>query len=94
MDDVWHCHLRGKEHSYASRRPNDCPDLRTLYKLQTNLDAWFIDYATNLSIEMSSEEVGFQFIGGGAGTMKRFDILFHVVNHGTYHRGHVGTMLN
>ncbi len=32
-------------------------------------------------------------IGGGRGSMTRGDILLHVVNHTTYHRGHVADML-
>lgn len=35
----------------------------------------------------------FEFIGGGRGAMSRRDILLHVVNHATYHRGHVTAML-
>jgi uncharacterized damage-inducible protein DinB len=37
--------------------------------------------------------VDFEFIGGGRGAMSREDILLHVVNHTTYHRGHVADML-
>jgi len=93
MDDVWRCHLKGIGHGYATRMSDDCPDLQKLYKLQKDIDAWFIDYAAKLPIDMSSEKVSFQFIGGGAGTMTRSEILFHIVNHGTYHRGHVAAMM-
>ena len=40
-----------------------------------------------------AEEIAFEFVGGGAGRMTRADILFHIVNHATYHRGFVGDML-
>jgi len=37
--------------------------------------------------------VSFRFIGGGPGAMTRRDILLHVANHGTYHRGNVASMM-
>ena len=32
-------------------------------------------------------------IGGGNGSMTRGDIVLHVINHTTYHRGHIGCMI-
>ena len=40
------------------------------------------------------EPVHFTFIGGDPSSMSRGDILMHVVNHGTYHRGHVASMMH
>jgi uncharacterized damage-inducible protein DinB len=54
---------------------------------------WYVDYAANLEPETADEVVDFTFIGGGDGAMSRRDILIHVVNHTTYHRGHIGTMI-
>jgi uncharacterized damage-inducible protein DinB len=31
--------------------------------------------------------VSFTFVGGGAGAMTRGEILLHIVNHTSYHRG-------
>ena len=39
------------------------------------------------------EVVNFTFISGEAGAMSRADILLHVVNHTTYHRGHVAEIM-
>lgn len=33
------------------------------------------------------------FVGGGEGAMSRMEILHHIVNHTTYHRGFVSDML-
>jgi uncharacterized damage-inducible protein DinB len=35
----------------------------------------------------------FTFIGGGRGSMTRAEILLHVVNHTTYHRGNVASAI-
>lgn len=38
------------------------------------------------------ETVRFRFIGGERGAMTRGDIMLHVVNHATYHRGWIAEM--
>jgi uncharacterized damage-inducible protein DinB len=52
-----------------------------------------VEYAQSISDEALREIVDFEFIGGGRGSMARRDILLHVVNHSTYHRGHAADML-
>jgi uncharacterized damage-inducible protein DinB len=91
MDDVWRAHLEGRPHGYATRNPDACPSLPELRDAQSGIDAWFVRYADSLSGE--NEVVNFRFIGGGPGSMTRRDILLHVANHGTYHRGNVASLM-
>jgi uncharacterized damage-inducible protein DinB len=39
------------------------------------------------------QKVHFTFVGGGEGVMTRGEILQHLVNHTTYHRGFVAQMM-
>ncbi|HJV10407.1 MAG TPA: DinB family protein [Burkholderiales bacterium] len=91
MDEVWRAHLEGRPHGYTTRNPEACPPLAELRHAQKAIDGWFVQYADSLSRE--DEIVDFQFIGGGPGAMTRRDILLHVANHGTYHRGNVAAMM-
>ena len=91
MDEVWRAHLEARPHGYATRNPEVCPSLAELRDAQAGMDAWFVRYADSLSRE--DEIVNFRFIGGGSGSMTRRDILLHVANHGTYHRGNVASMM-
>ena len=93
MDFVWQCHLLGKPHGLVTRNPVHHPPIQDLVASQRQIDAWFVDYADSLSNDQLGETVEFEFIGGGHGAMSRADILLHVVNHTTYHRGHVADML-
>ena len=93
MDFVWQCHLLGKPHGLTTRNPVDHPAIQDLVASQRRMDTWYVDYADSLSHEQLDELVEFEFIGGGNGVMSRGDILLHVVNHTTYHRGHVADML-
>ena len=93
MDYVWQSHLLGKPHGLTSRNPEHCPEMERLARLQRDIDQWYVAYADATPEQALEEIVAFEFIGGGHGAMSRRDILLHVVNHTTYHRGHAADML-
>ncbi len=93
MDHVWRCHLERRPHGLNTRNPKDCPPLEALREAQAGMDAWYVRYADSLPHADHDEVVAFTFIGGGDGAMSRAQILLHVVNHATYHRGHVADMM-
>jgi uncharacterized damage-inducible protein DinB len=93
MDYVWQCHLIGKPHGLSTRNPEHCPGIEELAMRQRGIDAWYVDYAMSIGGQALREILAFEFIGGGSGRMTRQEILLHVVNHTTYHRGHVAGML-
>lgn len=87
MDYVWQSHLLGNPHGLQSRNPQQCPDINELTATQQDIDRWYVEYSNTLTDGELSQHVEFEFIGGGRGVMSRSEILLHVVNHGTYHRG-------
>jgi uncharacterized damage-inducible protein DinB len=93
MDEVWRAHLTGRPHGFTTRNPEDCPGFAELRAAQADMDGWYVSYSDHLDAVLCDQEVRFEFIGGNPGAMSRRDILMHVVNHGTYHRGHVADMM-
>lgn len=93
MDLVWQAHLQERPHGFTTRNPDTCPSLDKLLVDQRKLDKWYVTYADALLKPDEDDVVNFTFIGGGTGAMCRRDILLHVVNHGTYHRGNVTGMM-
>lgn len=93
IDAVWQAHLLGTTHGYTTRNPDTAPPFDELRAAQANMDAWYIGCADALDAQARAEIVRFAFIGGGEGALSRGDILLHVANHTTYHRGHVTAML-
>jgi uncharacterized damage-inducible protein DinB len=93
MDRVWQAHLLDKPHGYTTRNPLDHPPLGELRDRQLEVDVWYVSYADSLDAAALAQVVHFTFVGGGSGSLSRNDILLHVVNHTTYHRGHVADML-
>ena len=93
MDVVWQANLEGRDHGFKTRNPPASPPLAELREAQKRVDAWYVTYADSLSAPQQAEKVRFRFIGGSESELSREDILLHVVNHGTYHRGNVAAML-
>jgi uncharacterized damage-inducible protein DinB len=93
VDLIWKAHLEGLPHGFTSRNTDTQPQAQALRQMQARIDDWYIHYADGLSEATLDEVVHFQFVDGGAGAMARGDMLLHVVNHKTYHRGYVAQML-
>lgn len=94
VEDIFRAHLEGRSHDYRARNTETSPPLATLWQAAEVMDQWYIDLSDRLSHAELSEVIEFEFVGGGKGAMSRLDILHHIVNHATYHRGFVGDMLN
>jgi uncharacterized damage-inducible protein DinB len=93
VDLIWQAHLCGQPHGFKTRNTETQPALGELRASQAAIDQWYVNYADGLDEGGLNEMVDFSFVDGGAGSMSRGDILLHVVNHKTYHRGYVADML-
>jgi uncharacterized damage-inducible protein DinB len=89
IDRIFQAHLEGREHGYKARNTETHPPLAELWRQQEEIDAWYVRWADGLTEAALGEKVSFTFVGGGEGVMTRGEILLHVVNHTTYHRGFV-----
>jgi len=93
VDLIWQAHLEGRPHGFTKRITDTEPALDELRHAQAQIDAWYVAYADRLTEALHNEVVQFKFVDGGPGAMTRGDMLLHVVNHKTYHRGFVADML-
>jgi len=93
IDAVFKAHLLGLEHGYRGRNTPDDPPLPELWQAVRTLDAWYVAHGEALSSAELERPIAFSFIGGGSGRMTCAEMIVHVVNHGTYHRGLVADMM-
>jgi uncharacterized damage-inducible protein DinB len=93
IDRIFQAHLEGREHGYAARNTPDYPPLAELWKQQQAIDAWYMEKYDAYTPAQLGETVRFAYVGGGAGAMTRAEILMHIVNHSSYHRGFVAEMI-
>jgi len=93
VDLIWKGHLTGVPHGFTKRITDVEPNLTELRRAQAEIDAWYIAYADSMTAALMAEVVSFKFVDGGEGALARDDMLLHIVNHKTYHRGVVADML-
>ncbi|HEY9445887.1 MAG TPA: DinB family protein [Burkholderiales bacterium] len=93
IDRIFQAHLEGREHGYTARNTPTHPSLAQLWQAQQAVDAWYVDWSDHLTAPQLEEQIAFTFVGGGEGRMSRAEILLHLVNHTSFHRGFVGEML-
>ena len=91
---IFRAHLEGREHGYTARNTESHPPLAELWRAQQDLDRWYVATYDAMDEARLNEKVPFTFVGGGEGVMTRGEILQHLVNHTTYHRGFVAQMIH
>ena len=87
IDRIFQAHLEGRPHGYSARNTAEHPPLTELWRSQRMVDEWYVGWSDRVSERELGERVEFEFVGGGNGAMTRGEMLLHVVNHTTYHRG-------
>jgi uncharacterized damage-inducible protein DinB len=91
---IWQAHLEGRAHGFTARNTESHPPLHELWRTQRTIDGWYVELSDRLSEAELNETVNFILVGGNEGVMTREEILLHVVNHTTYHRGYVADMFH
>jgi len=92
IDRIWQAHLEGRDHGYDARNTKDHPPLPELWRAQQAVDQWYIGWSDAVTEAALEEQVSYTLIGGNPGAMTRSEILLHVINHTTYHRGFVADL--
>lgn len=77
---------------HAKTNSDVVPNFDTLKKRLTASGNWYVNFL--LTHKNISENVNFTFVDGQTGKMSVEEILFHVVNHGSYHRGNIAHALD
>jgi uncharacterized damage-inducible protein DinB len=72
---------------------SDFPDLATLRQRFTEIDRNLVDYVASLTADDVHRVVHYKTSMGVAGAQPLWQMLQHLANHGTYHRGQIATML-
>jgi uncharacterized damage-inducible protein DinB len=93
IDRIFQAHLEGRSHGYTARNTEGHPPLAELARAQQELDRWYVETYDGMEDARLNDKVRFSFVGGGEGVMTRGEILQHIVNHTSYHRGFVAQMI-
>lgn len=94
VEEVFRARLLGDVEPHSSSNTEVVPPLEELKARLLQSNDWLQAYAQAMPSEKLAEKIHFRFLDGKCGTMARSEVLFHLVNHGTYHRGAIGHALD
>ena len=89
---VWLERMEGRSPS-AIPQATEYPNLVALRARWAETEKHWLEYVSRLDQAELDEEVDYKTLSFGASRDLRWQMMQHVVNHGTYHRGQVITML-
>ena len=93
VDQIFRAHLQGAAHDYTATNTKETPTLEALGAAVLESDDWYSKYVERIAVSDLNESVSFEFTDGDKGFMTREQILFHVLDHGTNHRGNIAQIL-
>lgn len=93
VDRIFAAHLRRKAHPYTSANLSELPTLDDLAADIRKTDQEYIQYVSGLDRDALAERIDFVFTDGAPGRMSRGEMLMHVINHGTGHRGQISALM-
>ena len=73
--------------------PDDFPTVDSLRQGLARIDRDLVDYVASLSADDLQRVVQYKTTAGAAQAQPVWQMLQHLTNHGTYHRGQVATLL-
>jgi uncharacterized damage-inducible protein DinB len=91
--EIFQAHLESRNHPHRARHRDTVLPFPDVARRLRDINEYFVASARSWSNADLAEVITFTFVGGGEGAMSREDILLHLANHATYHRGFVSTLL-
>jgi len=92
IEELFHSRLTNKPAPHNSTNTKTVPDLNELSKRLNNSNKWYSSHVSSLDNE--EKTVKFTFADGNPGMMTTSEILFHILSHGSYHRGNIARALD
>lgn len=93
VDRIFAGHLTNTPHLYKATNTEETPTLENLTASISKSDDWYLNYVADLAPSVLAEPISFKFTDGDSGLMTRQEMLMHLINHGSYHRGAAGRIL-
>lgn len=94
VEEIFRARLLGAEEPHGSTNSEWVPELADSGRRLAASNEWLQDYVRSASPALLRESVRFTFTDGKPGLLSREEIIFHLINHGSYHRGAIGHALD
>ncbi|WP_151714147.1 DinB family protein [Acinetobacter bereziniae] len=94
VEELFRARLEHKKALHTQTNTEVLPAFDELQQRIEHSHAWWIEFVENIQSVQLAEIVHFQFIDKKTGSLSIEEILFHIINHGTYHRGNIAHALH
>jgi len=94
VEDLFRARLLEAAEPHATTNTAELPELTELVDRKIESNDWYLRYIAQQSAADLEARVLFSFTAGNSGDMSRCEVLLHVLNHGTYHRGAISHALD
>lgn len=94
VEELFRARLLAAPDPYDSTNTADLPQLAELDRRLAASNHWLQIYARALGPDRADDSIRFRFVDGKSGMLTREEVIYHLVNHGTYHRGAIGHALD
>ncbi len=94
VEELFRARLLAADAPHQSTNTCIVPEIEELSSRIFDSNQWYANYVERLDPRHLIQTVSFDFVDGKPGSMTRQEILFHIINHGTYHRGAIGHALD
>ena len=94
VEELFRARLEDVQIPHLSTNSELVPEFGELVQRLSLSNHWFSRYAERLEQNKYQHVVAFEFVDKKRGNMTRLEILFHIINHGSYHRGAIGHCLD
>ncbi len=92
VEELFRSRLTSNPAPHNSTNTDAVPAYNDLRQRLKDSGHWYVNYVCDL--ENEKELLSFKFADGKSGKMSVEEILFHIVNHGSYHRGNIAHALD
>ncbi len=94
VDELFRSRLEGASAPHNATNSAVVPGYAELKERLTSSGGWYSNYVSELADDEPQNLISFVFADGKPGALTVEEILFHVVNHGSYHRGSIAHALD
>jgi len=94
VEEIFRARLLGEREPHATTNSDVVPGIADLDARLCASNEWLQGNVRSASAAQLRESIRFTFTDGKRGMLSREEVIFHLVNHGSYHRGAVGHALD
>ncbi len=94
VEEIFKSRLTKNPVLHESTNSEVVPEFCELKRRLMESGKWYQGYVSELDEEYEQAVLSFSFVDGRTGSMSVEEILFHIINHGSYHRGSIAHALD